>query len=54
MSNADYKINLYQGLGGGRGAFAIDCVFGFVSFFYYHILMVMLKGQDIFYNMFKK
>ena len=54
MSKVDYRINLNQTLGGGSGAFIINCVFGFVSFFYYHILMVILKGQDIFYNMLKK
>ena len=54
MSKVDYRINLNQTLGGGSGAFIINCVFGFVSFFYYHILMAILKGQDIFYNMLKK
>ena len=54
MSKVDYRINLNQTIGGGSGAFKINCVFGFVSFFYYHILMAILKGQDIFYNMLKK
>jgi len=54
MSNVDYRINLYQPLGEGRGAFIIDYVFGLVSFFYYHMLMVILKGQDILYNIFKR
>ena len=54
MSNVDYKIYLHQTLGGGRTAFIIDRAFGFISFFYYHVMMVALKGQDIFYNMLKR